>query len=251
MSTQSPNEAEAASPSLVASLRASHAAIVARMEAACVRAGRSPKSVNLVWVSKTHPVEILLAACEAGAEIFGENRVQEVLEKFPLPPYPDGKPRQVRLHLIGSLQRNKVRKVLPLCDAIHSIDGVELWQACDRIAGELDLRRDVFLQVNTSREAQKGGFAPEQFLATLAALPPAPNLRLIGLMTLAPMNGDLVAARACFKELRQMLEVARNMHGTRFPLLNQLSMGMSGDFEIAIEEGATHIRVGTALFGHR
>jgi PLP dependent protein len=225
--------------------------VLERMAAACQRANRKPTDVQLIWVSKTHPVETLVEACAAGAQIFGENRVQEVLEKFPLPPQSDGKPWPAELHLIGSLQRNKVRKVLPLCTAIHSIDSVELWQACDRIAGELELRRDVFLQVNTSREDNKSGFAPESLFATLASLPPAPNLRLIGLMTMAPMDGDLEAARKCFRELRDLLAKARDQEGDRHPYLKHLSMGMSGDFEVAIEEGATFIRVGSALFGGR
>lgn len=236
---------------LTDTLAAQAAAVQARIAAACERAGRKPSEVQLIWVSKNHPRETVMAACEAGAKIFGENRVQEALEKFPLPPRADGTPYAYDLHLIGSLQRNKVRKALPLCAAIHSIDSPELWQTCDRIAGELGFRRDVFLQINTSREENKSGFAPETFFNVLAGLPPAHNLRLVGLMTMAPMSGDLDAARKCFRELRHILAKARELEGDRHTYLNHLSMGMSGDFEVAIEEGSTYVRVGTALFGSR
>jgi pyridoxal phosphate enzyme (YggS family) len=250
-SASEPHSAQPRIESQIESLRANAADVQSRIAAACERSGRKPSEVQLIWVSKTHSRETLLDACAAGAKIFGENRVQEVLEKFPLPPRADGSVCACELHLIGTLQRNKVRKVLPLCTAVHSIDSAELWQTCDRIAGELGFRRDVFLQVNTSREDRKSGFAPETFFNALAALPSAPNLRLVGLMTMAPMNGDLDAARKCFRELRALLLRARELEGDKHPYLAHLSMGMSGDFEVAVEEGATLVRVGTALFGKR
>ena len=232
-------------------LSRNHAAIRARIDAACARAGREPREVTLIWVSKTHPVETLVAANDVGARVFGENRVQEILQKFPLPARDDGTPRDSELHLIGSLQRNKVRKVLPLVTAVHSVDTPELWETLDRIAGELDLRRGVYLQVNTSREPNKGGIAPEDLPDFIAALPDAPRLDLVGLMTMGPLEGGPEAARPCFRELAALLDAARSRFGGRHPLLQRLSMGMSGDFEIAVEEGAHDVRVGTALFGGR
>jgi len=239
-------------------LTANRDAILSRIAAACARAGRDPHDVELIWVSKTHPVDVLLAAHDVGAKLFGENRVQEVLEKFPLPPHENGTPRDYELHLIGSLQRNKVRKVLPLCTTIHSVDTPDLWEAINRIAGELGVRRRVLLQVNTSREPNKSGFAPETLLDAIAALPPAPHLDLIGFMTMGPVEGGPEAARPCFRELAALLKDAQVHFGTNgtngtnvHPLLAKLSMGMSGDFEIAIEEGAHFVRIGSALFGSR
>jgi pyridoxal phosphate enzyme (YggS family) len=229
-------------------------AVRARMRAACARVGRNPDEIRLVWVSKNHPRERLLEAHAAGARIFGENRVREALEKFPLPADPaTGKPLDYELHLIGHLQRNKVRKILPLCTAIHSIDSLDLWQTVDRVAGELGLKRGVFLQINASREPQKSGFPAEGFLDALASFPEAPNLRVLGLMTMGPMEGGPEAARPCFRELRGLLENLRAhpLLAPRFPEAACLSMGMSGDFEAAIEEGAHFLRIGTALFGER
>ena len=166
-------------------LKENHQAIDARIRAACARAGRDPSDVRLIWVSKNHPRERLIEAQALGALIFGENRVQEALDKFPLPA--NGSPAP-ELHMIGRMQKNKVRKILPLAAAIHSIDSLDLLEAVDRIAGELGLRRDVFLQVNTSREPAKGGFEPEALPVVLARLPPLPNLRIVGLMTMGPLE---------------------------------------------------------------
>lgn len=238
------------------SLAENHRAIDARIRAACARAGRDPADVRLVWVSKNHPQARALEALRLGARIFGENRVQEALEKFPLP---GAEPGSYELHLIGRLQKNKVRKILPLVSAIHSIDSAELLAAVDRIAGELGLKRDVFLQVNTSREPAKGGFEPGEVLPFLASLPPVANVRLVGLMTIGPLETADGApagpdeARRCFRELRGLLERARAAAAPGGPLddLAWLSMGMTGDFEAAIEEGAHFLRIGTALFGAR
>lgn len=237
------------------SLAENAAAIDARIRAACARAGRDPSGVNLIWVSKNHPQSSALAALALGAGIFGENRVQEALEKFPLP---GAAPGSYALHLIGRLQKNKVRKILPLAEAIHSVDTVELLEAVDRIAGELGLRRDVFLQVNTSREPAKGGFEPEALLPALASLRDLPHVRIVGLMTMGPLEAadgtpaGPEEARRCFRELKGLLGAARAADARgRFQDLASLSMGMTGDFEVAIEEGAHFIRVGTGLFGSR
>jgi pyridoxal phosphate enzyme (YggS family) len=230
-------------------LRHNQAEVEGRLRSACARAGRDPAEVTLIWVSKTHPQERIQEALALGARHFGENRVQEALEKFPLPAPAD--PKTYTLHLIGRLQKNKVRKILPLAACIHSIDSLELLEAVDRIAGELGLRRDVFLQVNTSREPQKGGFEPGDLPAVREALKahPPKHLRLVGLMTMGPMEGGPEEARPCFRELRGHLADFRADGG--FPDMTALSMGMTGDFETAIEEGSTVVRVGTGLFGHR
>ena len=232
--------------------------VEARIRAACARAGRDPSDIRLVWVSKNHPRESALEALGLGARLFGENRVQEALEKFPLP---GAAPESYDLHLIGRLQKNKVRKILPLAAALHSVDSAELLAAIERIAGELGVRRDVFLQVNTSREPAKGGFEPAALLPFLASLPPLSHVRLVGLMTMGPLETPEGApagpeeARRCFRELRGLLESARESAQAgadgRLRDLAWLSMGMTGDFEIAIEEGAHFIRIGTALFGSR
>jgi PLP dependent protein len=234
-------------------LRANKEAVEARILAACRRAGRDPAEIRLIWVSKNHPRERILEALALGARHFGENRVQEALEKFPLPaPYD--------LHLIGRLQKNKVRKILPLVSALHSIDSVELLEAVNRVAGELGLHRDVFLQVNTSREPRKGGFEPGELSAALRNLPLLPHVRLAGLMTMGPLEGGPEAARTCFKELKALLDSLRRDRaasaggpgsGEGDPLsdLACLSMGMTGDFEVAVEEGAHFLRIGTGLFG--
>jgi PLP dependent protein len=222
-------------------------AVEARIRAACGRAGRDPSGIRLIWVSKTHPRESILEALSLGARIFGENRVQEALEKFPLP-----EPGAYELHLIGRLQKNKVRKILPLISAIHSVDSPDLLEAVDRIAGELGRRVDVFLQVNTSREPRKGGFEPDELSAWVRSLPrdaatrPWPHIRIVGLMTMGPLEGGPEMARPCFRELKALLASLRGHPA--LPDLAWLSMGMSGDFEIAIEEGADFLRVGTALF---
>ena len=242
-------------------IRENFLAVDGRVRAACAKVGRDPAEVRLVWVSKNHPQESVIEARELGAQYFGENRAQEVLEKFPLPA-PSGnlaatKPSVIpELHFIGRLQKNKIRKILPLVSAIHSIDSLELLEAVDRIAGELGVKREVFLQVNTSREAAKGGFEPEVLPTALTALPAIPNLRIVGLMTMGPIetpDGALAGpenARGSFRELARLLKAHRQASG---PLkdMTWLSMGMTGDFEIAIEEGAHFIRVGTGLFGAR
>ena len=214
-------------------LEENYLAVSGRIRAACERAGRDPAGVRLILVSKNHPREKAVEALALGARYFGENRVQEVLEKFPLPgappvpalPGPGGWPGSAKdtseyeLHFIGRLQKNKIRKVLPLATTLHSVDSLDLLEAVDRIAGDLGVRRDVFLQVNTSREAAKGGFEPDALLPALAGLPHLPHVRLVGLMTMGPLETVSGApagpeeARACFRELKRLLRAARDQAG--------------------------------------
>ncbi len=231
------------------------ATVKARIAAACEKSGRNPAEINLVWVSKYQPAEKIETALRLGARIFGENKVQECLAKFPLPSWePEALGRDYELHFIGHLQKNKVRKVLPRVGAVHSIDSEELWAQVDGIAGELGRRLPVFLQINTSREAGKSGFAPESFIEQMLSLPPRLHAYPAGLMTMGPKDMDPEKTRHCFRELAGLLRILREKTRSGRPgwdSLVWLSMGMTHDLEIAVEEGSHFVRVGTGLFGDR
>jgi len=214
-------------------------AVRARMQAAATRVGRDPASVRLIGASKTVPAGVLVQAVRAGLSDLGENRVQEAEAKAPLlrSDLTDG--AGPTWHLIGHLQSNKARKAIALFDWIHSVDSPRLADALDRIALELGRTPRVLIEVNTSGEASKEGVAPEDAPALIAHVAGLASLRLKGLMTIGPLAGD---PRPAFRLLRRLRDTAG---------LVELSMGMSGDFEAAIEEGATMVRVGSALFGAR
>ncbi len=216
--------------------------IHSRIAAAATRSGRDPSAVTLVAVSKTHPAETVREAYDAGQLVFGENRVQELLAKAPL------LPAAARWHLIGHLQKNKIRKVLPLAELIHGVDSLELAQDIDRIAAELGLFPKILIEVNVSGEKTKFGFSPETARAQAAALLALPRVQLEGLMTIAPIVEKPEDARPFFTALRRLRDELAGETRTPLPVL---SMGMSGDYETAIEEGATLVRVGTAIFGSR
>lgn len=220
------------------------AGIRARIEQACERAGRSPEGVTLVGASKTQPAEALAEAFRAGLTAFGENRVQEGLAKSrELPPGIDW-------HLIGPLQSNKVRAALDLFRTVHSIDRPRIAEAVDREAAARGLRIAGFLEVNLGGEESKHGFAPEVLVEAARPLADLEHLRIVGLMAIPPQEDDPGAARGWFRRLRELREdLASRPEWHGFP--GWLSMGMSDDFELAVEEGATHVRVGTALFGAR
>lgn len=216
--------------------------IHSRLAAAAARAGRAASEVELIAVSKTHPAELVREAFAAGQPVFGENRVQELLAKAPL------LPAALRWHLIGHLQKNKIRKVLPVVELIHGVDSLELAREIDRIAGELGLFPRALLEVNVSGEASKFGFPPEVLQSQLDEILALPRLQVEGLMTIAPLVEKPEQARPFFAALRQLRDRLAISSGAP---LSTLSMGMSGDFEVAIEEGATLIRVGSAIFGSR
>ena len=217
-------------------------AVREQIRSAAVRAGRDPSAVRLVAVSKTHPAAAVAAAVAAGQRVFGESRVQEAREKIPAcPPGLDW-------HFIGHLQKNKVRQALPLFGFFHSIDSTALAQAMDRIAGEMNQPVEGLLEVNISGEATKHGFTPDLLRAEFAALTKLPHLRLRGLMTMAPYSENPEDARPVFRTLREMRDELQSAHD--YPL-HELSMGMSGDFVPAIEEGATLVRIGSSIFGAR
>lgn len=210
-----------------------------RIAAAAERVGRSPDEVTLVAVTKNVPARQIEEAVSLGVAHIGENRVQEAVAKFPQLTAASTR------HLIGSLQRNKVRHALEWFDLIQSVDRESLALEISRRAGEQGA--DVLLQVNVSGESQKHGVAPDQLLSLAQAASGAGNLRVRGLMTIAPLSQDPEEARPVFAGLRQL---ATSLSAKGLPRVDMsvLSMGMSNDFEIAVEEGATHVRVGSAIF---
>ena len=213
-----------------------------RIRAACERAGRNPDSVTLLAVSKTHPPETIKAAADCGQIFFGENKVQEAKAKIPLCP---GK---LRWHFIGHLQSNKCRDAVELFEMIQSVDSLSLAQEIDKRAEQAARRMPVLLEVNVAGEASKFGYPPEQLLAELMQLNALPRLEIHGLMTVPPWSPEAEESRPHFRRLCELKQRAEQVLGAPLP---HLSMGMSGDFEIAVEEGATIVRVGTALFGPR
>jgi hypothetical protein len=237
-----------------AGLPARLAAIRDRIAAACGRAGRDPAAVALLGVSKTQPAAAVEAAWRAGLRTFGENRVQEALAKSRelahLPPPPDGP----EWHLIGPLQSNKVRPALELFRTIHSIDRPGIAEALDREAAARGLRLTGFLEVNVGGEASKHGFAEAGLAEAVRSLAGLRHLRIAGLMAVPPQGDDPEDSRRWFvrlRELRDRLASRPEWAAAWSGSGGWLSMGMSHDFEIAVEEGATHVRVGTALFGAR
>jgi pyridoxal phosphate enzyme (YggS family) len=217
-------------------IAANLAAVRARIEAAAQAAGRAADAVTLVAVSKTHPADSVRAALQAGQRAFGENRVQEALGKFPglRRDFPD-----LRLHLIGPLQTNKVRDAVAHCDVIETVDRPRLAEALAREMERSGRRLPCFIEVNTGEEAQKAGVFPEMADAFIADCRDRLGLPIIGLMCIPPEEEEPALHFALLREIAR-----RNG-------LDQLSMGMSADFETAIRFGATHVRVGTAIFGAR
>lgn len=211
------------------------------IEAACVATGRSPAEITLVAVSKTFPSAAIREGHRLGLRDFGENRVQELTAKAE-----DLRDLEFRWHLIGPLQTNKVRLVLPHLGLLHSLDRIELAREISRRAGR---PIDALIQVNTTAEGSKSGVEPEGLAALLDGLEEMPSLTLRGLMTIGPLDGDERAVRTAFATLRALRdrEQARRRHLD----LAALSMGMSGDFAWAIAEGATHLRIGSRIFGRR
>ena len=207
-----------------------------------LKSGRPAGSVELIAVSKTHPPEIIRQAVDAGQWVYGENRVQEAKAKIPV------LPARLRWHLIGHLQTNKIRQALPLFEVIHGVDSVELLDEVQRIAGDLGLFPRVLLQVNVAGESSKFGFSPQWLLSQVEKISQADRVHVEGLMTIPPLALKAEDSRRYFVLLRQLRD--RLETEFRFPL-PQLSMGMSGDYRVAVEEGATYVRVGTAIFGER
>lgn len=213
-----------------------------RVASAAKRAGKKPEEVELLVVSKTFPAEIVREAVDAGQTMFGENKVQELLAKMPL------LPSSLRWHLIGHLQSNKVRKVLPVVEAVHSVTSLDLARDINRIAGELGLFPKVYLEINVGAEASKFGFDAKSVCEQLEELYKLDRLFIQGLMCIPPFAPEVEKSRPYFTDLRELRDKLEQIGGAPLP---KLSMGMSHDFEVAIEEGATIVRVGSAIFGGR
>ncbi len=218
-------------------------AVRERIAAAAHRAGRDPAEITLVAVTKTQPVEVIRAAYELGLRDFGENRVEEAETKFHL------LPDDIRWHMVGHVQSRKAARAVSPYVLVHSVDRVKLARRLNRFAGEAGRRLPILLEVNVSGEATKYGFSPDEIEPAVEAMRAFEHLRIQGLMTMAPIVTDPEDARPVFVALREL----RDRLATRFPDLDwhHLSMGMTDDFEVAIEEGATIVRIGRAIFGER
>ncbi len=213
-----------------------------RIAEACVRGERDVADVELIAVSKTFPECDIAEAIEGGQRVFGESRLQEAEPKIAsLPP-------EICWHFIGGIQRNKVRKILPLFDVIHAVDSKKLLLYIDKVAKDLGLRPKLFLQVNQGGEASKGGFIEEEVTEIAEFQKSLGSVEIVGLMSIPPLSEVAEDARRWFVSLRELRDRLGREFGFSLPYL---SMGMSQDFEVAIEEGATHVRVGSRIFGKR
>ena len=218
------------------------AAVLENVAAAAHKSGRSPEEVELVAVSKTHDPDTIREAADAGQLVFGESRVQEARAKVPL------LASRLRWHFIGHLQKNKIRAALPFFELFHSVDSLELAQQFQRIAEEEGQRPKVLLEVNVAGEATKFGFKPEKLEAQIEEIVALDRLEVAGLMAMAPLAPEAEHSRPYFRQLREFRDRLEHNAGVGLP---QLSMGMSGDYMVAVEEGATLVRVGSAIFGTR
>jgi pyridoxal phosphate enzyme (YggS family) len=209
---------------------------------AAAKSGRSIDDVELVAISKTHDAEKVREAIEAGQTLFGESRIQEARVKIP------ELPSNIRWHFVGHLQKNKIRHALALFELIHGVDSLALAQDVNRIAEEDGLHPRVLLEVNVAGEGSKFGFQPDKLRAEIESLLALPRLSILGLMTIPPIAEEAEASRKYFVQLREL----RDSLQTEFHVdLAQLSMGMTQDYAVAVDEGATLVRVGTAIFGER
>ena len=211
---------------------------------ACERAGRNPSEVKLIAVSKTKPVSMIEEAIACGQTVFGENKVQELCDKIPQ------LPANLEWHLIGHLQRNKVKYIVDKVALIHSVDTVRLAKQISQEAIKAGVTVQILLEVNVAREESKFGFMEEEVEEVVREIAAFPNIQIVGLMTIAPFVADPEENRIYFKKLHQLcVDInKKNIDNIR---MSELSMGMTGDYEVAIEEGATMVRVGTGIFGTR
>ena len=215
-----------------------------RISKACARAGRDRSEVTLIAVSKTKPVDMLREIYDAGARCFGENKVQEICEKY------DKLPEDVSWHMIGHLQRNKVRQVIDKAALIHSVDSYRLAQEISVQAQKRGITVPILVEVNIAQEESKFGISAGNTVQLVEEIAVLPNLRIQGLMTIAPATDDPEDNRAYFRQIKQLCVDIKNKNIDNV-CMEILSMGMTGDYEVAIEEGATMVRVGTGIFGAR
>lgn len=215
-----------------------------RVQEACLRSRRKREEVTLIAVSKTKPVSMIREAMAAGADVFGENKVQELCEKY------EELPENLHWHMIGHLQRNKVKYVVDKAELIHSVDSLRLAEEISREAVKKQVEADILIEVNVAGEESKFGAAPQDVEELVRKAAILPNLHIRGLMTIAPFVEDAEENRPVFQELRK-LAVDIKLKNIDNVDMSVLSMGMTGDYEVAIEEGATMVRVGTGIFGER
>ena len=211
---------------------------------ACKKAGRDPETANLIAVSKTKPVSMLQEAYDAGIRDFGENKVQEILEKY------DQLPGDIRWHMIGHLQRNKVKYIIDKVCLIHSVDSLRLAEEISKEAVKHNLTMPILIELNIAAEESKFGLSFEECEEMITQISTLPNIQIKGLMTVAPFVENAEENREYFKAMKQLSVdiMTKNIDNV---CMDILSMGMTGDYEVAIEEGSTHVRVGTGIFGER
>lgn len=214
------------------------------IEEACRASGRDPKEVTLIAVSKTKPVSLLSEAYEAGARFFGENKVQEIMDKYPQ------LPQDIQWHMIGHLQRNKVKYIVDKAAMIHSVDSLRLAEAIEQEAAKQNVQVSILLEVNIAEEESKFGLKKEEVLPLVETIAEFPHIRVQGLMTIAPFVENPEENREYFRQLKKLsVDIeAKNINNVS---MSVLSMGMTGDYQVAVQEGATMVRVGTGIFGER
>ncbi len=218
--------------------------VEAKLRQACAKSGRNPKEVRLIAVSKTKPVEMLQEAYDYGCRDFGENKVQELVDKY------DKMPKDIRWHMIGHLQRNKVKYIVDKVYLIHSVDSLRLAEEISKEAVKHNVTVSILVEVNVAQEESKFGTTSEEAVSLVEEIAKLPNIIVKGLMTIAPYVDDAEENRLYFAKLKQIYVdiIHKNIDNV---FMEELSMGMTGDYEVAITEGATYIRVGTGIFGER
>lgn len=215
-----------------------------KIQAACDRAGRKREEVTLIAVSKTKPVETLQEAYDLGVRIFGENKVQELTAKY------EALPKDIHWHMIGHLQTNKVKYIIDKAELIHSVDSLKLAETIEKEAAKHDLIADILVEVNVAEEESKFGMKMEEVIPFVEKVSAFPHVRVRGLMTIAPFVEDPEENRSIFADLHKLyIDIKKKNHDN--DTVSVLSMGMTNDYEVAIEEGATMVRVGTGIFGAR
>ena len=215
-----------------------------KIQEACKKSGRNREDVTLIAVSKTKPVETLQEAYDLGVRVFGENKVQELTEKY------DSLPKDIHWHMIGHLQRNKVKYIIDKVDLIHSVDSIRLAETIDKEAQKHDLIANILVEVNVAKEESKFGLMPEEVDGFIDEIANLQHIQVKGLMTIAPFVENPEKNRTVFADLRKLsVDIAKEKVDN--VNMSILSMGMTNDFEVAIEEGATMVRIGTAIFGER
>ena len=218
--------------------------VLKKVEEACARSGRDPKDVTLIAVSKTKPIEMIEEAMEAGARVFGENKVQELCDKY------EQLPKDLHWHLIGHLQRNKVKYIVDKAELIHSVDSLKLAEEISKEALKKNVEVNILIEVNVAEEESKFGVSVEETLALVEEIAKLPGIHIQGLMTIAPYTTDPEENRPVFRILKK-LAVDIKKKNIDNVCMDVLSMGMTGDYQVAVEEGATLVRVGTGIFGER